>query len=206
MYEQEGQQWFRSTQLADDKDRVMVRRDGRHTYFAADAAYHHRKWSSGYQQVIDIFGADHHGYVPRLQAVQAALGHQSTQFSVSLVQFAVLFRGKEKVAMSTRSGEFITLKTLIDEVGRDATRFFYLMRKSEQHMDFDIELAKEQSNENPVYYVQYAHARIASVLRQADCGWPFLFAKEIDRAQCVIAPIPWLTCALCRGACGISVG
>ena len=159
----EGQIWFRASELGDDKDRVMIRRDGRHTYFAADVAYHLTKFQGGYDQVIDVFGSDHHGYVPRLQALIKACDFDPSIFSVVLVQFATLYRGQEKVSMSTRSGEFVTLRALAEEVGVDAARFFYLMRKSAQHMDFDIELAKKESMDNPVYYVQYAHARICSV-------------------------------------------
>ncbi len=165
-YERTGALWFRSTDFGDDKDRVLIRENGQHTYFAADVAYHWNKFKRGFRQIINVLGADHHGYVPRLRAVIKALGIDPDSFDVPIVQFATLYRGKEKVQMSTRSGSFVTLRQLIDDVGKDAARFFYIMRKPEQHMDFDLELAKEQSTNNPVYYIQYAHARICSVFRQ----------------------------------------
>jgi arginyl-tRNA synthetase len=168
IYEQEGAQWFKATEFGDDKDRVLVKENGDRTYFANDIAYHVNKYARGFDQVIDIFGADHHGYIPRLQAMLKAFDHDINDFSVLLVQFAILYRGKERVPMSTRSGSFVTLRQLRDEVGNDAARFFYVMRKNEQHMDFDLELAKSQSNDNPMYYIQYAHARICSVFRQLD--------------------------------------
>ncbi|NNG13662.1 MAG: arginine--tRNA ligase, partial [Gammaproteobacteria bacterium] len=136
------------------------------TYFAADIAYHMEKLERGFDRVIDIWGADHHGYVPRVKAALAAIGDDPSKLDVLLVQFAILYRGGEKLPMSTRSGQFVTLRELRHEVGSDAARFFYALRKCEQHMDFDLDLAKSQSNDNPVYYVQYAHARICSVYRQ----------------------------------------
>jgi arginyl-tRNA synthetase len=166
LYEKDGALWFRSTDYGDEKDRVIVRDNGQHTYFAADIAYHMDKLDRGFNRVLDIWGADHHGYVPRVKAALAAMGEDSARLDVLLVQFAVLYRGGEKVQMSTRSGEFVTLRELRHEVGNDAARFFYVMRKSEQHLDFDLDLAKSQSNDNPVYYIQYAHARIHSVFRQ----------------------------------------
>jgi len=166
IYEDKGAQWFRSTEFGDEKDRVVVRDNGQMTYFASDIAYHMNKLERGYDRVIDIWGADHHGYVPRVKAALTALGDDADKLDVLLVQFAVLYRGGEKVQMSTRSGEFVTLSELRHEVGNDAARFFYVMRKCEQHMDFDLDLAKSQSNDNPIYYIQYAHARVASVLRQ----------------------------------------
>jgi arginyl-tRNA synthetase len=166
VYEQEGALWFRSTDFGDEKDRVIVRENGQKTYFASDIAYHMHKLERGYARVIDIWGADHHGYVPRVKAALTALGDDASKLDVLLVQFAILYRGGEKVQMSTRSGEFVTLRELRQEVGNDAARFFYVMRKCEQHMDFDLDLAKSQSNDNPVYYIQYAHARVMSVLRQ----------------------------------------
>jgi arginyl-tRNA synthetase len=166
LYEQNGAWWFRSTDFGDEKDRVVVRENGQATYFASDIAYHLNKMERGFDKVIDIWGADHHGYVPRIKAALAALGHDPKQLDVLLVQFANLFRGGEKVQMSTRSGQFVTLRELREEVGKDAARFFYVSRKCEQHMDFDLDLAKSQSNDNPVYYVQYAHARICSVMQQ----------------------------------------
>jgi arginyl-tRNA synthetase len=167
LYEREGAQWFRSTAFGDEKDRVVVRENGQATYFASDIAYHLDKLERGFERVIDVWGADHHGYVPRVKAALEALGDDASRLDVLLVQFANLYRGGEKVQMSTRSGEFVTLRQLRKEVGRDAARFFYVMRKCEQHLDFDLDLAKSQSADNPVYYVQYAHARVCSVLRQA---------------------------------------
>jgi len=167
LYEKAGAWWFRSTDFGDEKDRVVIRDNGQTTYFASDIAYHLQKLERGFDRVIDVWGADHHGYVPRVKAALQAMGADEKKLDVLLVQFAVLYRGGEKVQMSTRSGEFVTLRELRKEVGRDAARFFYVMRKCEQHMDFDLDLAKSQSNDNPVYYVQYAHARVSSVLRQA---------------------------------------
>jgi arginyl-tRNA synthetase len=166
VYEKDAALWFRSTEFGDEKDRVVVRDNGQTTYFASDIAYHMNKLERGYERVIDVWGADHHGYVPRVKAALTAIGDDAEKLDVLLVQFAVLYRGGEKVQMSTRSGEFVTLRELRQEVGNDAARFFYVMRKCEQHMDFDLDLAKSQCNDNPVYYIQYAHARIASVLRQ----------------------------------------
>ncbi len=172
-YEKDGALWFRSTGFGDEKDRVLVRENGQSTYFASDIAYHLDKFDRGFDRVIDIWGADHHGYIPRVKAALQALGEDPDRLDVLLVQFAVLYRGGEKVPMSTRSGQFVTLRELRKEIGRDAARFFYVMRRCEQHMDFDLDLAKSQSADNPVYYVQYAHARVCSVLRQAaDKGIP----------------------------------
>jgi len=165
-YEEEGALWLRSTRYGDEKDRVLRRTNGDPTYVASDIAYHLNKFERGFDRVIDIFGADHHGYVPRIKGGVQAMGIDVNKLEVLLVQFATLFRGKEKVQMSTRSGEFVTLRELCDEVGSDATRYFYVARKIEQHLEFDLELAKSRSNENPVYYIQYAHARIGSVFRQ----------------------------------------
>lgn len=166
IYEKDGAKWFRSTDFGDEKDRVIVRDNGQTTYFASDIAYHANKLERGYDRVIDIWGADHHGYIPRVKAALTALGDNAGKLDVLLVQFAILYRGDEKIQMSTRSGEFVTLRELRNEVGNDAARFFYVMRKCEQHMDFDLELAKSQSSDNPVYYIQYAHARVRSVFRQ----------------------------------------
>jgi arginyl-tRNA synthetase len=166
VYDKAGALWFRSTDFGDEKDRVVVRDNGQTTYFASDIAYHMNKLERGYDRVIDVWGADHHGYVPRVKAALSAIGDDVGKLDVLLVQFAVLYRGGEKVQMSTRSGDFVTLRELRHEVGNDAARFFYVMRKCEQHMDFDLDLAKSRSNENPIYYIQYAHARVASVLRQ----------------------------------------
>ncbi len=168
LYEEGGAWWFRSTDFGDEKDRVVIRENGQATYFASDIAYHMNKLERGFDRVIDVWGADHHGYVPRVKAALQALGDDVDKLDVLLVQFAILYRGGEKAQMSTRSGEFVTLRQLREEVGNDAARFFYVMRKCEQHMDFDLDLAKSQSNDNPVYYIQYAHARICSVMRQLD--------------------------------------
>ncbi len=167
LYQKDGALWFRSTAFGDEKDRVIERENGQTTYFASDIAYHLDKIERGFERVIDVWGADHHGYVPRVKAALQALGDDPSKLDVLLVQFANLYRAGEKVQMSTRSGSFVTLRALRKEVGKDAARFFYVMRKCEQHLDFDLDLAKSRSAENPVYYVQYAHARISSVLRQA---------------------------------------
>ncbi|HEY8553629.1 MAG TPA: arginine--tRNA ligase [Burkholderiales bacterium] len=166
VYERDGALWFRSTAYGDEKDRVLVRENGQKTYFASDVAYHMDKFERGFDRVIDVWGADHHGYVPRIKAALAALGYEPQRLDVLLVQFAILYRGSERVQMSTRAGEFVTLRELRREVGNDAARFFYVLRKCEQHMDFDLDLAKSESADNPVYYVQYAHARVCSVFKQ----------------------------------------
>ena len=162
----EGALWFRATDFGDEKDRVVVRENGVPTYFAADIAYHRDKYRRGFDRLIDLWGADHHGYVPRVKAALTALGEDADRLTVLLIQFAILYRGKEKISMSTRAGEFVTLRELRHEVGNDAARFFYVLRSHEQHLDFDLELAKSQSSDNPVYYVQYAHARVCSVFAQ----------------------------------------
>lgn len=162
----EGALWFRATDFGDEKDRVVVRENGVPTYFAADIAYHRDKYRRGFDRLIDLWGADHHGYVPRVKAALTALGEDADRLTVLLIQFAILYRGKEKISMSTRAGEFVTLRELRHEVGNDAARFFYVLRSHEQHLDFDLELAKSQSTDNPVYYVQYAHARVCSVFAQ----------------------------------------
>jgi arginyl-tRNA synthetase len=166
LYEKDGATWFRTTDFGDEKDRVVVRENGQKTYFASDIAYHADKLERGFERVIDVWGADHHGYVPRVKAALKALGDDDRRLDVLLVQFAILYRAGEKVQMSTRSGEFVTLRELRHEVGNDAARFFYVLRKCEQHLDFDLDLAKSQSSDNPVYYIQYAHARVCSVLKQ----------------------------------------
>ncbi|TAK63523.1 arginine--tRNA ligase [Methylobacter sp.] len=168
LYEKDGATWFACADLGDEKDRVVVRDNGQSTYFASDIAYHMNKLDRGFDRIINIWGADHHGYIPRVRAAIQALGADESKLKVLLVQFASLYRGEEKVQMSTRSGEFVTLRQLRNEVGKDAARFFYVMRRSEQHMDFDLKLATSRSNENPVFYVQYAYARVCSVLRQLD--------------------------------------
>jgi len=166
VYQQDGAKWFKSTDFGDEKDRVIQRENGQFTYFASDIAYHLNKFERGFERVIDVWGADHHGYIPRVKGAIRALALDPAKLEIALVQFAVLYRDGKKASMSTRSGEFVTLRELRQEVGNDAARFFYVMRKSDQHLDFDLDLAKSQSTDNPVYYVQYAHARICSVLEQ----------------------------------------
>jgi arginyl-tRNA synthetase len=168
LYVKDGATWFRASELGDEKDRVIIRENGRTTYFASDIAYFLNKMERGFEKAIYIFGADHHGYIARLRAAASGLGEDPDRLEILLVQFAVLFRHGEKVQMSTRSGEFISLRELREEVGSDAARFFYVMRSHEQHLDFDLDLAKSRTNENPVYYIQYAHARICSVFRNLE--------------------------------------
>ncbi len=171
-YERDDALWFRATEFGDEKDRVVVRDNGQTTYIASDIAYHLGKRQRGFDHLLDILGADHHGYVARVRAGLEAMGEPGDSLEVRLVQFAVLYRGGEKVQMSTRSGEFVTLRELRQEVGDDAARLFYVLRSNDQHLDFDLELAKSRSNENPVYYIQYAHARVVSVFRQLEeKGW-----------------------------------
>ena len=183
IYLQDGAKWFRSTDFGDEKDRVVQRENGLYTYFASDIAYHLNKYERGFDRIIDIWGADHHGYIPRVKGAIAALGLPPEKLEVALVQFAVLYRNGQKTSMSTRSGEFVTLRELRREVGNDACRFFYVLRKSDQHLDFDLDLAKSQSNENPVYYVQYAHARVCSVLTQWGGEAGELAAAALDRLE-----------------------
>ncbi|MDW7663573.1 MAG: arginine--tRNA ligase [Nitrosomonadaceae bacterium] len=166
LYQKDGAKWFRSTDFGDEKDRVVQRENGQFTYFASDIAYHINKFERGFDRIIDVWGADHHGYIPRVMGAILALEFDEKKLEIALVQFAVLYRNGVKTSMSTRSGKFVTLRELRQEVGNDAARFFYVLRKSDQHLDFDLDLAKSQSNDNPVYYVQYAHARIHSVLEQ----------------------------------------
>lgn len=166
IYVQNGARWFRSTAFGDEKDRVVQRENGLYTYFASDIAYHLNKYERGFERIINIWGADHHGYIPRVKGSIQALDLNPDQLEIALVQFAVLYRNGQKASMSTRSGEFVTLRELRKEVGNDACRFFYALRKSDQHLDFDLDLAKSQTNENPVYYIQYAHARVCSVINQ----------------------------------------
>jgi arginyl-tRNA synthetase len=168
LYEKEGATWFRASELGDEKDRVVIRENGRTTYFASDIAYFLNKLERGFDSTLYVFGADHHGYIARLKAAAIGLGEDPDRLEIQLVQFAVLFRFGEKVAMSTRSGQFITLRELMEEVSTDAARFFYVMRSHDQHLDFDLDLAKSRSNENPVFYIQYAHARICSVFRNLE--------------------------------------
>jgi arginyl-tRNA synthetase len=167
LYEKDGNIWFKSTEFGDEKDRVVKRRNGQTTYFASDIAYHLNKLQRGYTDLIDIWGSDHHGYISRVKAAIDAMGYDSKKLTVLLVQFVSLWRGGEMVQMSSRSGQFVTLRDLRKEVGNDAARFYYVMRKSEQHIDFDLDLAVSQSKDNAVYYIQYAHARVNSILNRA---------------------------------------
>lgn len=167
LYEQDGNIWFKSTEFGDEKDRVVKRRNGQTTYFASDIAYHLDKLQRGYTHIVDIWGSDHHGYIARVKAAIDAMGYDSAKLTVLLVQFVSLWRGGEMVQMSSRSGQFVTLRELREEVGNDAARFYYVMRKSEQHIDFDLDLAVSQSKDNAVYYIQYAHARICRMLEKA---------------------------------------
>mgnify|MGYP000730965993 FL=1 len=174
LYEQNGALWFRASDFGDEKDRVVTRENGITTYFASDIAYHYDKYQRGYDRMIDIFGADHHGYMARVRASLAALGLAPEKLDITLVQFAVLYKDGAKMQMSTRSGQFVTLRDLRAQVGSDAARFFYVMRKPEQHLDFDLDLATSHSKDNPYYYVQYAHARTSRVLERAqEEGVPF---------------------------------
>ncbi len=167
IYAKDDAQWFNTTEFGDEKDRVVVRSNGQTTYFASDIAYHQEKYERGFERVIDVWGADHHGYIPRVSGAIQASGYQKEQFDVILVQLVNLMRAGEPVAMSTRAGEFVTLSDVVDEVGADAARFIFLTRSADSPLDFDLELAKQKTNDNPVYYVQYVHARIASIMRKA---------------------------------------
>ncbi len=167
IFDADGATWFRSSRYGDDKDRVVKKSDGNHTYLAPDIAYHRDKFARGFQELINIWGPDHHGYIPRLKAAVQALGHPAADLRVIIVQLATLYRDGVPVPMSTRKGQYVTLTELLTEVGRDAARFFFLMRKTDSHLDFDLALAKRQTSENPVYYVQYAHARICGILAGA---------------------------------------
>jgi len=172
VYEKDGALWFKSTDFGDEKDRVVVRNNGITTYFASDIAYHQEKFERGFDRVIDVWGADHHGYIPRMKAAVAASGVNPDNFQVILVQLVNLLRGGAPVAMSTRAGEFVTLQDVVNEVGSDAARFLFLTRHYDSPLDFDLEVAKQKSNDNPVYYVQYVHARIASICRKAEIDLP----------------------------------
>ncbi len=184
LYERDGALWFRATAFGDDKDRVLRRENGAYTYFAADVAYHHDKFERGFEELIDVWGADHHGYIPRIRAVLDALGHDPARLTVPLIQLVALYRGGEQVRMGKRSGSFVTLEELLEEVGVDAARFFYIVRKAEQHLEFDLDLAKSQSADNPVYYVQYAHARVCRVFGElAERG----LAWNRDRGEAALA-------------------
>ncbi len=181
IYEQDGALWFRTSAYGDEKDRVVVRANGLTTYFASDIAYHQNKYERGMARVIDVWGADHHGYIPRMTAAIEASGMRREQFDVILVQLVNLLRGGEPVAMSSRAGQFETLKDVVDEVGADAARFIFLTRHYESKLDFDLELAKKKSNDNPVYYVQYVHARISSILAKGEAAG--IDAGRLDPAQ-----------------------
>ncbi|PLT31661.1 arginine--tRNA ligase [Peribacillus deserti] len=166
IYEEDGATWFRSTELGDDKDRVLIKQDGSYTYLTPDLAYHRDKLERGFETIINIWGADHHGYIPRMKAAIEALGYNREQLEVEIIQLVHLFKNGEKMKMSKRTGKAVTMRDLIEEVGLDAVRYFFAMRSADTHLDFDMDLAVSESNENPVYYAQYAHARIASILRQ----------------------------------------
>lgn len=168
VYEKDGATWLKSSAFSDDKDRVIVKQTGERTYFCSDIAYHQNKINRGFKKLINLMGADHHGYVPRMEAVLEAMGYDKNIFKILLVQFVSLLRAGEKVSMSTRSGEFETLTDVVSEVGVDAARYFFLMRSSDTHLDFDLELAKKETPDNPVFYIQYAHARICSIFRTAE--------------------------------------
>ena len=188
LYQQDGAQWFRATALGDSKDRVVRRANGQHTYFAADIAYHFNKGERGYDKLINLFGADHHGYITRIKTAFGALGHPADRLTVLLLQFVALTRAGKRLKMSTREGEFVTLRSLREEVGNDAARFFYLLRRPDQHLDFDVALATSESADNPVYYVQYAHARICSVMQKIrDRGLP---APDTDTPDPSLLTLP----------------
>lgn len=183
-FEDEDALWLRTTEFGDDKDRVLIKSDGSHTYFASDVAYHMEKFDRGFDRVIDVWGADHHGYIPRMKAMLAGLGHSPEDLEVLLIQMVNLLRDGKPYIMGKRSGNFITLKEVVSEVGRDACRFFFLMRRCDSQLDFDLELAKQQSSDNPVYYVQYAHARVCSINRNAtDAGLKQPQSGEIDYSR-----------------------
>ena len=179
--EEDGALWFRSSKFGDEKDRVVKKQDGSYTYLAADMAYHRDKLARGFETLINIWGADHHGYIPRMAATVQAFGHTKDSLRVVLVQMVSLLRGTQKIEMSKRAGEFVTLREIVEEVGSDAAKFFFLMRRADTHLDFDLELAKQQSSDNPVYYVQYAHARLASLFRVAqERHVPLPSVRDID--------------------------
>jgi len=189
VYEKDGALWFKTSDFGDEKDRVVVKANGETTYFASDIAYHQDKYDRGFERVVDVWGADHHGYIPRMRAAIEACGHRRDQFDVILVQLVNLLRAGEPVAMSTRAGKFVTLQDVIKEVGRDAARFIFLTRHYESALDFDLEVAKQKTNDNPVYYVQYVHARISSILRKGnergtrDIGWDDKAAGRLEEPE-----------------------
>jgi arginyl-tRNA synthetase len=189
VFEKDGAFWFNTTAYGDEKDRVVVRSNGQTTYFASDIAYHRNKFERGFNRVIDVWGADHHGYIPRMKACITASGHDSDAFNVILVQLVALLRDGKPVAMTTRGGVYETLKDVLDEVGSDAARFIFLSRHYESHLDFDLELAKKKSNDNPVYYVQYVHARISSILKKAaDEHGITVFENNKDAVALLVTP------------------
>ncbi|QTN00898.1 arginine--tRNA ligase [Sediminibacillus dalangtanensis] len=179
IYEQDGATWFRTTDFGDDKDRVLIKQDGSYTYLTPDIAYHKNKLDRGFDTLINIWGADHHGYIPRMRAAIQALGYEKDKLEVEIIQMVNLFQNGERVKMSKRTGKAVTLRELMEEVGIDAMRYFFVMRSSDSHLDFDMDLARSQSNENPVFYVQYAHARICTMLKQAE-EKGFTVSKDID--------------------------
>lgn len=183
LYEKDGALWFKSTDFGDDKDRVVKKSDGTFTYLAPDIAYHRNKYDRGFQKLINIWGPDHHGYIPRLKAAVQALGHPEETLAVLIVQLATIFRQGQPVSMSTRRGQYISLREVMDEVGVDAARFFFLMRHINIHLEFDLELAKKETSENPVYYIQYAHARIHSIVRKAQEAGLQVQASEFHLLQ-----------------------
>ena len=168
VYEEDGATWLRSTDFGDDKDRVLIKQDGSYTYLTPDIAYHKDKLGRGFEKLINIWGADHHGYIPRMKAAIQALGYDREALEVEIIQLVHLYKNGEKMKMSKRTGKAVTMRDLVDEVGLDATRYFFAMRSSDTHMDFDLDLAVSESNENPVYYAHYAHARISSILRSGE--------------------------------------
>ena len=182
LYEQEGALWFKSTAFGDDKDRVVIKSDKSYTYLAPDIAYHQEKYKRGFEWLINLWGPDHHGYIGRLKASVEAFGHNPESLSIIIVQLATIFRDGAPVQMSTRRGQYITLREVLDEVGKDASRFFFIMRRTSSHLDFDLDVAKKQNAENPIFYVQYAYARISSILRSSPVkvrkDAPLLMLKE----------------------------
>lgn len=182
VYEEEGATWFRTTDYDDDKNRVLIKNDGSYTYLTPDIAYHNDKFERGFEKLINIWGADHHGYIPRMKAAIQALGYDKEQLDVMIIQLVSLFQNGEKVRMSKRTGKAVTLRELMEEVGIDATRYFFAMRSNDTHLDFDMDLAVSKSNENPVFYVQYAHARVCSMLRQGE-EMGLSYEGDVDLSQ-----------------------
>jgi arginyl-tRNA synthetase len=178
-YEKDGATWFRTTDFGDDKDRVLIKNDGTYTYLTPDIAYHYDKFKRGFETLINVWGADHHGYIPRMKAAVEAMGYERDQLEIQIIQLVSLFQNGEKVKMSKRTGKAVTLRDLMDEVGVDAMRYFFAMRSSDSHLDFDMDLAVSRSNENPVYYIQYAHARVSSMLRQGE-EKGYSFEADVD--------------------------